>query len=268
MNKLGIIAASGGLAKELIEHATTKEDAFIVALQGEADPKIINKLDHIWIKLGEIGKAIDAMRKAGVKRIVFVGSLHKPDILSVKVDWLGAKLLTKIIKNKLFGDNKLLSSLTNFLEEEGFELVGVHEILKYLVVKAGIFTKLKPNKQDKADIELGRQVILNLGALDIGQGAIVENSMVLGVEAIEGTDKLIKRCAELKRNKTGGILVKFAKPGQELRIDLPTIGINTIKNLHKAGFKGIVIEANKTIFLDQEKVIEYADKHNMFIGAM
>jgi DUF1009 family protein len=267
MTKLGIIAAKGGLAQELIEYAANNEGAFIVALQGEADPEVVAKLDHVWIKLGEVGKAIDAMRAANVKGIVIVGSLHKPDLLSMKVDWVGAKLLATIVKDKLFGDNKLLSSLTNFLEKEGFELIGVHELLKHLVVEAGIFTKLKPNAQDLSDIELGIRVVAVLGDLDIGQGSIVQNGIVLGVEAIEGTDSLIKRCGELKRSNSGGVLVKFSKPSQELRVDLPTIGIETIKNLKMSGFKGIVIQAQKTIFLDQDKVIEYANMHNMFVGA-
>jgi len=268
MSKLGIIAAKGGLAQELLEYATDKEDAFVVAIEGEADPAIVTKFNHIWIKLGEIGKAVDAMKAAKVKRVVFVGSLYKPDIFKLKVDWLGAKLLAKIVKEKFFGDDKLLSSVTNFLEAQGFAVVGIHEILKYLVVEPGIFTKLKPSSQDKNDIELASKIVKQLGSLDIGQAAIVQNGIVLGVEAVEGTDSLIKRCGELKRGDAAGVLVKFSKPGQELRMDLPTIGIQTVKNIHQAGFKGIIIEAKKAIFLDQKEVVEYANKHNIFIGAM
>ena len=256
MSKLGIIAAKGGLVQELIEYAANSGGAFVVALEGEADPKMVAKLDHIWIKLGEVGKAVKAMREAGVKEIVIVGSLYKPDIFKVKVDWLGAKLLAQIVKEKFLGDNKLLSSIMRFLEAQGFKLIGVHEILKHLVVESAIYTKLKPTAKDKIDIELAIEVVKQLGALDIGQGAIVENGIVLGVEAIEGTDGLIKRCAGFKRDSgSNGVLVKFSKPGQELRMDLPTIGINTIKNLHKAGFKGLIIESKKAIFLDQDKSV-------------
>lgn len=267
MSKLGVIAAKGGLVQELLDCITSKEDVFIVAIEGEANPELVSKFDHIWIKLGEVGKAVEAMQAASVKRIMFVGSLHKPDLLKIKVDWLGAKLLAKITKEKFFGDNRLLSTVTNFLEGHDFTVIGVHEILKHLLVESGIFTKLKPDSQDKNDVELAIKVVKQLGDLDIGQAAIVQNGIILGVEAIEGTDSLIKRCGELKISKSGGVLAKFSKPNQELRMDLPTIGINTIKNMHKAGFKGIIIEAQRSILLDQLQVINYANEHNMFIGA-
>ena len=267
MSKLGIIAAKGNLSKALIEQV--HQPFFVVAIEGEADPKLVAKTEHIWIKLGEVGKAVEAMKAANVKKIVFVGSLKKPDILSLKVDWLGTKLVAKIIKNKFFGDNNLLVMLVEFLENQGFKVVGAHEILKNLTVDVGIFTKLKPSSQDEIDIELAKSVALELGRLDIGQGAIAENGIILGVEAIEGTDALIKRCGELKRDKAlGGTLLKMSKPNQELRMDLPTIGIQTIENLYKAGFKGLIIEAHKSIFLDQQMVIDYANKHKMFVGAL
>ena len=268
MSKLGIIAAKGDLSKKLLEYAKEKFELFIVALHGETDPALLVGIDHIWISIGEIGKADAAMQAAQVERLIFVGSLQKPDLFSLKVDLLGAKLLAKITKDKFFGDNKLLSSLTEFLEDQGFKVIGVDEILKDLVVGAANFTLLSPNEQDQLDIELAIKVVKTLGGLDIGQGAIVQNGIVLGVEAIEGTDNLIKRCGELRRaTNYGGVLVKLSKPGQELRMDLPTIGINTIKNIHEAGFKGIVIEANKAIFLDLEEAIIYDNEHQLYIVA-
>ena len=216
--------------------------------------------------MGEIGKAVDAMKAARVDKIVFVGSLQKPDIFSLKLDALGTKLLAKMAKDKFFGDNKLLSVLTDFLEEQDFRVVGVHEILEDLVVEAANFTKISPNEQDQIDIDLAMKAVTQLGQLDIGQAAIVQDGVVLGVEAVEGTDKLIKRCGEMKHTHNhAGVLVKLSKPGQELRTDLPTIGIETIKNIHQAGFKGIAIEAHRAIFLDQEEAIKYANENEMFI---
>jgi DUF1009 family protein len=265
MKKLGIIAAKGNLSRKLIEYAKNEFELFIVAIIGETDPLLINNINHIWINIGEIGKAIDAMKLAKVKKVVFVGSLQKPDILSLKVDSMGAKLLAKTLKDKFFGDNTLLASITEFLEAQDFQVIGVDEILKDLVVDVENFTVLIPNDQDQKDIELAMRVVNELGKLDIGQGAIVQNKVVLGVEAIEGTDRLIERCGNLKLSNTGGVLVKLSKPNQELRMDLPTIGIETIKNMQKAGFKGIVIEAKRVIFLDRQEVIEFANEHNMFI---
>lgn len=266
MKKLGIIAAKGDLSKKLIEYAKDEFEIFVVAIYGETAPNLLENIDHVWINIGEIGRAVDAMKSASVKNIIFVGSLSKPDILKLKVDSMGAKLLAKIAKDKIFGDNKLLSSITKFLEDQDFKVLGVDEILKDLVVPAKEFTTVLPNEQDRADIELAIKVVKALGALDVGQGAIVENGIVIGVEALEGTDELISRCSILKRSKScGGVLVKLSKPGQELRIDLPTIGINTVKNIYKAGFKGIVIEANRAIFLDQKEVIAYANEHKLYI---
>lgn len=266
MKKLGIIAAKGDLSKTLINFAKLKYDIFIVAIKNEADPSLVEQFNHIWISLGEIGKAVDAFNDNKIKDIVFVGSLKKPDIFNLKLDSLGKKLLAKIVKDKFFGDNELLSSLTKFLEELGLKVLGAHQLIKDLVVSEQLFTKTKPNDSDLNDIELAKKVVNELGKLDIGQAVIVQNGVVLGVEAIEGTDKLIQRCGEIKfSNDLSGVLLKFSKPNQELRMDLPTIGIQTIKNVHNAGFKGIVIEAGRTIFLDKQECITYANSQNMFI---
>ena len=269
MKKLGIISANGGLSKKLIDFSKHEFDIFVIAIKGEADSSTLEGINHIWINIGEIGKAIDALNLANIKDIVFAGSLQKPDILNIKVDGLGAKLLAKIAKDKFFGDNKLLSSVTEFLSDYGFNIIGVQDILKDLVVEAKNFTISFPNEKDLNDIELAINIAKQLGKLDIGQGAIVQDGVVLGVEAVEGTNRLIERCAKLRITKNySGVLAKCSKPDQELRMDLPTIGIDTIKRMHEAGFKGIVIEAKKSIFLDQIEVVEYANKYGMFISAI
>jgi UDP-2,3-diacylglucosamine hydrolase len=270
MKKLGIIAAKGDLSNKLIQYAVCNQiKCFVVAIEGEASCDLLNSVDHIIIKLGEVGKAITAMQNAKVEELVFVGSLKKPDIFSVSVDKIGAQLLGRIAKAKLFGDNNLLLSVINFLEDYNFKVIGVQDILHDIVVTPGNFTIKLPSKKDTCDINLAIKVIEELGKLDVGQAAIVERGVVLGVEGVEGTDNLIKRCSSLKRvSERAGVLVKFAKPGQELRIDLPTIGFDTIVNVCQSGFNGIVIQGNKSIFLDQEKVIEYANKNNLFISAV
>lgn len=272
MTKIAIIAAAGGLICKLVDHALlTNLDFVLIAINNVTSHDIINKVklankNIISIELGEIGKAIEFMQAEHVVEIVFAGHLSKPNIFSLKFDMLGAKLFARISKDKFFGDNKLLSSLNNFLEEFNFKIIGIEKIIPDLVVDERIFTKLLPSVEDYLDIELAKKVIQSLGSLDIGQAVIVENGIVLGVEAIEGTDELIKRCAKLKRSKEkSGVLLKFSKPGQDLRIDLPTIGINTLTNLNQAGFKGLVIEAKKSIFLDQQQVINFADNNHIYV---
>ncbi len=268
MKKLGIIAAKGSLVKRLIEYCKEKHEFFVVAIEGETNLSLLDDIDHVVISVGEIGKAVEAMKKAKVEQVILIGGLAKPNLLNLKVDMMGAKLLARITKNKLFGADNILSIIAKFLEEHCFEVIAVQDILKDLVVKPGIFTKIKPSEQDKNDIELGIKILHQMSALDIGQAVIIENGLVLGMEAIEGTDQLINRCGSLKRGQNReGVLVKMAKENQELRLDLPTIGINTIINLHDNGFKGIAIQAQKSLFLDQEQVIEYANKNNMFIIA-
>lgn len=269
MKKLGIIAAKGGLTRKLIEYCRGKHQFFVVAIKGEADLELIKNEEHIEISVGEIGKAIEAMKAAGVEKIVFVGSLTKPDLLSLKVDIIGAKLLAKITKNKLFGDNNILSTISKFLENYCFEVIGVHEILADLVVTAGIYTKLSPREDEINDIKIANKILDHMAKYDIGQGLVIENKVILAIEAVEGTDEMLKRCSSLKKvNGKAGILVKRAKLGQELRMDLPTIGITTLKNIHEAGLKGVAIQANKTIFLDREKVIEFANNNGLFIMAI
>lgn len=269
MIKLAIIAGKGNLSWKLVHSAYKEFELFVVAIYGETDIEITKGISHIWVNIGEVGKAIDAIKEFKADKVVFVGAVSKPDILSLKVDTVGAKLLAKIAKDKIFGDNKLLTSLTEFLTHEGLQIIGVQEILRDLVVEPGNFTILSPNAQEKSDIDLAIQTIQLLGTLDIGQATIVENGIILGVEAAEGTDGLISRCAELKKTEaSAGVLVKFSKPGQEIRADLPTIGLETIKNVHAAKFKGIAIEAKRSIFLDKEEVISYANKNKLFIIAI
>ncbi len=266
MKKLGIIAAKGDLTRKLIEYCQGRCPFFLVAIKGETDLELIKNTDHIEISIGEIGKAVEAMRANGVERIVFVGSLAKPDFLSLKVDMMGAKLLAQITKNKLFGDNNVLSTITKFLETHCFEVVGVNEILVDLVANSGIYTRLKPAEDEFNDIKIANNILDHLAEYDIGQGLVIENKVILAIEAIEGTDEMVKRCSSLKRvAEKAGILVKRAKLGQELRIDLPTIGLATIKQVFEAGLKGVAVQANKTIFLDREMVIEFADEHDLFI---
>ena len=174
------------------------------------------------------------------------------------------KLLAKIKTVSGKGDNALLSLLVNELENEKFRVVGADELLKSNV-PLGLIAGREPNPNDKNDIQIGLNVVTAMGKLDVGQAAVIEEGLVIGVEAIEGTDKLLRRCLGLKRESKGGVLVKLKKPNQEERIDLPTIGINTVQIASKIGLSGIAIHANHSIIIDREKVIEEANKVGLFI---
>jgi DUF1009 family protein len=144
-------------------------------------------------------------------------------------------------------------------------VVGIHEVMPDLLVKEGLLTKHKPDKQALADIKRGAEVAFELGCLDVGQSVIVQQGLVLGVEGIEGTDELIKRCGTYQRKGDGGVLVKLRKPQQDMRIDLPTIGTRTIENLHAAGMRGIAVHAGNALIVNEPEVIALANKYGMFI---
>ena len=270
MNKIAIIAGGGNLPVKLKEHLlNNKLDFVIFAIIGEADSVLLeNVKDYLWINIGELGFILRELEKREIKQIVFAGKVNKPNLLNLKVDSLGAKFLARLVKAKFLGDDTILSSLTKFLEEKKFEVLGAQQIMQGLTTKAENFTVLAPDEQDNIDIELGIKLLNTIGELDIGQSVVIENAMILAVEAIEGTDEMLKRAAQLKRSLlSSGVMVKSAKINQELRMDLPTIGLNTIKNAYLAKLKGILIQAEKTIFLDQDEVINFADRHRMFVCA-
>ena len=179
-------------------------------------------------------------------------------------DWRAAKLFARI-GYRAIGDDGLLSAIIGELEQEGFRVLGIDQLLDGELADAGPLGAVHPNLQSEADIEHGLRIARALGALDIGQAVIVQQGLVLGVEAIEGTDGLLRRCAKLRREGLGGVLVKVEKPGQERRTDRPTIGPRTVALAAEAGLAGIAVEAGATIVLDRDEVIGAANLAGLFV---
>jgi len=266
MNTLGIIAGGGRLPAQLVESCqATGRKFFVVALENAADMETVTHVPHALVRIGAVGEAIGHLRNAGVQEIVLAGSVRRPSLTSLRPDMMGAKLLARLGKAFFSGDDALLKAVVSFLESEGFKVVGSDDILRGLIAPAGILGKIKPDVRAEADIAHGIKAARALGEHDIGQAVIVENGYVLGVEAAEGTDALIERCGKLRREMQSGVLVKVKKPGQEMRADLPTIGIETVEKIHVAGFAGIAIEAGGGMILDKEKTIAKADALGVFV---
>ncbi|MCE3233189.1 MAG: hypothetical protein K0R98_1446 [Rickettsiaceae bacterium] len=262
--KIGLIAGEGDLPEKIIKECIQSgREIFVICLS--AKPSSANKVDHVNLGIASVGKAIKNLRAENVKTLVFAGGLKRPKISSLRPDAGGMKLMAKISKARLIGDNSLLSIIINFFESEGFKVIGAEKILGDLVMPPGILGKIKPNKHAQKDIATGASIARSIGNLDIGQSVIIQNGVIIGVEAIEGTDELIKRCAKLQQEEHGGILVKMKKPLQDKRIDLPTIGKNTIINAHKAGLIGIAIEAGGALILDKTEVVNKADELGLFV---
>lgn len=265
---LGIIAGRGELPRVLIQACQESgRPYFVLALEDTADEQtgVLAGKHCAWVRLGAIGKAFDLLRKHSVTELVMAGGVTRPRIASLRPDMKGAKLLARIGSQFLTGDNELLSSIVSFLEEEGFHIVGAEEIVRDLLTPEGMIGSIYPDKRAQSDIETGARVARSIGALDIGQAVIIENGITLGVEAIEGTDALIRRCASLRREERGGVLVKVRKPQQERRVDLPTIGIQTIETLAECGFAGVAVEAGASLILNRKEVARRADALGVFV---
>lgn len=240
---------------------------FIIAFEGQTSPSLVEGREHIWTHLGAVGKIMQTLKANDIKDIVMAGSIKRPSLFELKPDWKALKIIGRIGFNAL-GDNGLLSLLRDELEKEGFELHGVQKFSDHLIAGEGILGEVKPTPEDVKTIELGIHVSRAIGALDIGQAAIVQQGMVIGVEGIEGTDALIERCGKLLKTGRGGILVKTCKPQQDKDLDLPTIGPDTVEKAHRAGLCGIVIHAGNSIILDVKTVADMADKYKIFISGV
>ena len=265
-SKLGIIAGGGTLPQTLIEHCIrTNREYFVLAIENNADKAIFNpSIPHKWIRIGQAGTGFKIMHDQDVSELIMIGTIHRPSFADLVPDLRTTAFFAKIGMKSL-GDDGILRALVKEIENENIRVVGIHEVMPDLLVKEGVMTQTKPDKQALADIKRGTEVALELGRLDVGQAVIVQQGLVLGVEGIEGTDKLIERCGTYLRKGSGGVLVKLRKPQQDMRIDLPTIGTRTIENLHCAGMRGLAIHAGNALIVNDTEVISLANKYNMFI---
>ncbi|MFO1242746.1 MAG: UDP-2,3-diacylglucosamine diphosphatase LpxI [Rickettsiales bacterium] len=263
---IGLIAGKGSLPLHVLSACREKgRPVFILALTDTTPVSHVQHVDHAWVRLGEVGKAISLLRERDIKEVVIAGKIERPSITSLRPDAKGMLLLSKLGGSLLAGDDALLSTIVRFFEGEGFTITGADDVIKSLLVPVGVLGKYAPDKTADADIKKGVDVARAIGALDIGQAVIVQQGHVLGVEAVEGTDALIARAAGLKQADSGGVLVKVKKPGQERRVDLPAIGLMTVKAVAHAGFAGIAIEAGGALMLDREAAIAEADALGIFV---
>jgi UDP-2,3-diacylglucosamine hydrolase len=264
--KLAIVAGSGDLPKRLLEACRAAgRPVFVLALEGHTDRALVADVPHAWIRLGAATEGFAALREAQASEVVFVGPVRRPSLTSLMPDMRAAKFLARV-GLRSFGDDGLLSAVVKEFEAEGFRVVGVDDVLAHLVAPTGAVGRLMPDDAAKGDIARGLAVVRALGALDIGQAVVVEAGVVLGVEAIEGTDALIERAGRLKREgPRRGVLVKAKKPGQERRIDLPTIGTQTVERTAAAGLAGIAIEAGSALIVDRDEVARCADASGIFV---
>jgi UDP-2,3-diacylglucosamine hydrolase len=263
--RLGIIAGGGALPRRLVEHCRAiGRDVFVLALEEAAEPETVAGVPHAWCRIGAAAAGLSLLRENRVEELVLAGGVRRPSLAALRPDWRAAQLFARIGYRAL-GDDGLLSAIVKELEREGFRVTGVQELLAAGELPQGPLGAFRPDAQAAADIARGLGVARALGALDIGQAVVVQEGLVLGVEAIEGTDELMRRCRALARDAPGGVLVKIEKPGQERRADRPAIGPRTVLLAAEAGLRGIAAGAGSTLVIDREEVRELADRHGLFV---
>ena len=237
---------------------------FVVAFEGQTDADVLEGIPHAWMRLGGIGKIFSRLHAEEVRDLCMIGQFRRPTLRELMPDLRGSKLALKIGFNAV-GDDALMRGIGDALAEEGFRVVAAYEVFEDLLAKPGVMTRRTPDEDDEADIARGFEVARAIGSLDVGQGAIVQQGIVLAVEAAEGTDAMLARCGPLVREGGGGVLVKARKPQQDKRFDLPVIGVSTVEGAAASGLAGIAVEAGAALINDSAAVTEAADRLGLFV---
>jgi UDP-2,3-diacylglucosamine hydrolase len=263
---LGILAGGGPFPGQVAAAACDAgRDVFIIGFEDFAEPSVIGGYNHEYVRLGAAGRTLALLRAHHCRELVLVGPVKRPSLLDLRPDFEGTKILARIGRAAWSGDDGLLAAVVRVLAEEGFAIVGAHEIITGAVAPRGALGAVSPDDQARADIARGVAVVRALGPLDIGQGCVVQQGFVLAVEAAEGTDRMLARVGELAVPGAGGVLVKLVKPGQERRADMPTIGPRTIVAAAAAGLRGVACEAGGTLLTDRDACVAEADRLGLFL---
>lgn len=263
---LGILAGAGrlpGLVAAAAEAAG--RDVFLIGFEDFAEAEVLAPFPHGWARLGAAGRILDLLRGRNCRDLVLIGPVRRPSLNQIRPDAEGLRLLARLGRAIFGGDDQLLSAIAEAFAKEGFHVIGAHQILTGLLAPAGRLGAFAPTKQAEADIAQGVAVVRALGAVDVGQAAVVQQGIVLAVEAAEGTDAMLARCGGLIRPGLHGVLIKLVKPGQDRRFDLPTIGARTVAAAAAAGLGGIAFEAGGTILPDRQAAITAADGAGLFL---
>lgn len=267
---IGMIVGGGLMPQRAAASAAASgRKPHVVVLEGFADPRDYAAYPHIVCRLGAAGRMLDWLKGQGVRDLVLAGQVTRPSFLSLRPDAGAARLLPRVGMKAFGGDDSLLRAVLRVLAEEGFQPLAAQTVLGTLLVpEPAVLTSHQPDEEARRDIRRGVAVVRALGAVDVGQGCVVQQGLVLAVEAIEGTDAMLSRAGTLRREGPGGVLVKILKPGQDRRIDLPTIGPDTVAGAAKAGLRGIAIEANGTIIIDRPETVAAAEAAGLFLLAI
>lgn len=271
MRPLGLIAGGGDLPRAVAESVREAgEGVFVVGLRGLCG-EWANQFPHDWVSLGEPGRALKALKGATADRVLLAGRVDRPKFSDLKLDAKGVMVMPKVLAAARRGDDALLRLLVGLFEAEGFCALSVAEAAPGLVADEGPLGRLKPDEEQKGDIARAFEIVRALGALDVGQAAVVCEGLALAVEAAEGTDQMIARVGQLGLSLRGtpanrrGVLVKGLKPTQDAKTDMPVIGKETVQRAAEVGLAGIALEAGKSLIVDKRAVKDEADRLGLFV---
>jgi UDP-2,3-diacylglucosamine hydrolase len=268
---LAIICGGGSLPHAVAKAVTGRgRPVALLALRGFADEAQVAQFPHHWIGLGQYGAVRRLLKQEACRDVVFIGSLVRPSLRQLQFDWATVMLIPRLLRMFRGGDNRILSGVLRLFEQDGFRVLGAHEVAPEIMVPEGSLGRVMPSERDLSDILLGMDLIAAIGPFDVGQAVVVANNHVLAVEGIEGTDQMLARVAELRRTRRIrapegiGVLIKAAKPNQDRRVDLPSIGPHTIEGIVRARLAGVAVVAGETIIAEPARVADAADQAGIF----
>ena len=216
------------------------------------------------VSIGQFGKIIKIFKKNKCKKVLFAGKVKKPNFSKLRLDFKGIYYIPRIVRSSKLGDAAILREIIKILKQERINTISSLSYNPELILKKGTYSKVKPNKEDKLDIKKAILTLSKLGKYTFSQGTVVRNNKVVAIEGKDGTERMLKR-SRSKTQKNKGVLAKFPKKKQDLRIDLPTVGLKTLVQCKAAGLKGVVLKSKQNVFLERNKCINFANKNKMFL---
>ena len=263
---IGLIFGDTDFPKEILKTIKKKKIKYLIVDLSKGKKFKKDKKSYS-VSIGQFGKIINILKENKCKQVLFAGKVNKPNFSKLKLDLKGIYYIPRIIKASKLGDAAILKEIIKILAQNKIKTKSSLTFNSELYLKKGNFSKIKPNKQDQLDIKKAVKSLNNLGQYNFSQGVVVRNKKVISIEGKGGTKKMLEK-SRSKKFRNQGVLVKFPKKKQDLRIDLPTIGLKTLKQCKTAGLKGIVVKNKQHVFLDKRKCINFANKNRMFISVI
>ena len=261
---IGLIFGDTDFPKEILKIIKKRKINYLIIDLSKSKKYKKNKKSHS-VSIGQFGRIIDILKENNCKSVLFAGKVNKPNFTKLKLDIKGIYYIPRIIKASKLGDAAILKEIIKILAQNKIKTESSLKFNPELTLKKGNYSKVKPNIKDQLDIKKAIQLLNNLRQYNYSQGVVVRNKKVVSIEGKGGTKKLLEK-SKSKKFRNHGVLVKFPKKKQDLRVDLPTIGLKTLKQSKTAGLKGIVVKNKQHVFLDKDKCISFANKNRMFIS--